>query len=70
MPLSTLGLLQYLTPVLQFLTGVLLYDEPMPASGWPASRWSGPRCVVLSVDGLRHHRRTRRGAGALEPTGA
>ena len=31
-PLSMLGLLQYLTPVLQFLTGVLVYDEPMPAS--------------------------------------
>ena len=30
-PLTTLGILQYLAPTLQFLIGVLLYDEPMPA---------------------------------------
>jgi len=28
--LSTLGLLQYLTPTIQFLIGVLFYGEPMP----------------------------------------
>jgi chloramphenicol-sensitive protein RarD len=28
LPLSTLGILQYLTPTLQFLLGVLLYHEP------------------------------------------
>ena len=43
-PLSTLGLLQYIAPVLQFLTGVLLYDEPMPASRLGRVRCSsGPR---------------------------
>jgi chloramphenicol-sensitive protein RarD len=30
--LSTLGLLQYLTPTIQFLIGVLFYGEPMPPS--------------------------------------
>ena len=30
--LSTLGLLQYLTPTIQFLIGVLFYGEPMPLS--------------------------------------
>ncbi len=29
-PLSTLGLLQYLTPTMQFLFGVFVYREPMP----------------------------------------
>jgi chloramphenicol-sensitive protein RarD len=29
-PLTTLGILQYLAPTLQFLIGVLLYGEPMP----------------------------------------
>jgi chloramphenicol-sensitive protein RarD len=29
-PLSLLGLLQYLTPTLQLLCGVLVFDEPMP----------------------------------------
>jgi chloramphenicol-sensitive protein RarD len=31
-PLTTLGLIQYLAPTLQFAIGVLIYSEPMPAS--------------------------------------
>jgi chloramphenicol-sensitive protein RarD len=31
-PLATLGLLQYIAPVMQFLIGVLIYSEPMPAT--------------------------------------
>ena len=30
-PLATVGLLQYIAPVMQFLIGVLAYGEPMPA---------------------------------------
>ena len=37
LPLSMIGLLQYLTPVLQFLTGVLLLHEHMPPARW----WHG-----------------------------
>jgi chloramphenicol-sensitive protein RarD len=29
-PLSTVGMLQYITPTLQFLIGVLIYNEPFP----------------------------------------
>ena len=29
-PLTTIGLLQYLTPTMQFLIGVLIYREPLP----------------------------------------
>ncbi len=67
-PLSRLGMLQYLTPVLQFLTGVLIYDESMPASRLAGFALVWAALVVLSVDGLNHHRRSRRGAGVLEPT--
>ena len=31
-PLATLGQLQYIAPVMQFLIGVLVYDEAMPSS--------------------------------------
>ncbi len=31
-PLTTIGLLQYMAPTLQFLIGVLVYSEPMPAT--------------------------------------
>ena len=33
-PLSTIGVLMYLNPILQFLWGVLVVGEPMPASRW------------------------------------
>jgi chloramphenicol-sensitive protein RarD len=68
--LSTLGLMQYLTPVLQLLTGVLVYHEPMPASRLVGFVLVWAALAVLTVDGLRNHRKTRRGAGALEPAGA
>ena len=61
-PLSTLGLLQYIAPVLQFLTGVLLYDEPMPASRWVGFVLVWAALAVLTFDGLRQGHRTRRGA--------
>jgi chloramphenicol-sensitive protein RarD len=31
-PLSTVGVLQYITPTMQFLLGVLLYHEPFTRS--------------------------------------
>jgi chloramphenicol-sensitive protein RarD len=65
-PLSTLGLLQYLTPVLQLLTGVLVYDEPMPPSRVAGFALVWAALVLLSIDGLRHGhsvRRDRRAAG-------
>ena len=66
-PLSTLGLLQYIAPVLQFLTGVLLYDEPMPASRWVGFVLVWAALAVLTFDGLRQGHRTRRDARAPVP---
>ena len=65
-PLSTLGLLQYIAPVLQFLTGVLLYDEPMPASRWVGFMLVWAALAVLTFDGLRQGHRTRRDARTEE----
>ena len=59
-PLSVLGLLQYLTPVLQFLLGVLLYDEPMPASRLVGFTLIWAALALLTFDSLRHRRRTAR----------
>jgi chloramphenicol-sensitive protein RarD len=66
-PLSTLGLLQYIAPVLQFLTGVLLYDEPMPASRWVGFMLVWAALAILTFDGLRQGHRTRRDARAQLP---
>lgn len=34
LPLVTLGMIQYIAPIGQFLIGWLVFDEPMPASRW------------------------------------
>jgi chloramphenicol-sensitive protein RarD len=66
-PLSTLGLLQYIAPVLQFLTGVLLYDEPMPPSRLVGFVLVWAALAVLTFDGIRQGHRTRRDARAQVP---
>ncbi|MEP6761997.1 MAG: EamA family transporter RarD [Sporichthyaceae bacterium] len=69
-PLSVIGLLQYLTPVLQFLTGVLLYDEPMPASRLVGFALVWAALSVLTVDSLQNRRRNQRRAAAEASAGA
>ena len=52
-PLSMLGLIQYLTPVLQFAFGVWLNHEAMPPSRWIGFGLVWVALVVLTVDSLR-----------------
>ncbi|MBT2390872.1 EamA family transporter RarD [Streptomyces sp. ISL-1] len=61
-PLSTLGLLQYLAPVFQFLLGILYFHEEMPAERWAgfALVWLALTC--LTWDALRTARRTKAAA--------
>lgn len=57
-PLSTMGLLQYITPTIQFMTGVFLYHEPFNldrAVGF-AIIWLA--LIIFSVDGIFHIRRS------------
>jgi chloramphenicol-sensitive protein RarD len=63
-PLTTMGLLQYLTPVIQLAIGVLVYDEPMPASRLAGFALVWAALLILSADALRHRHRTR----AKEPS--
>ncbi len=63
-PLSVIGLLQYLTPVLQFLTGVVVYGEPMPASRLAGFVLVWAALTVLTVDMLQNRRRNQRRAAA------
>jgi chloramphenicol-sensitive protein RarD len=53
LPLSIIGLLQYLAPILQFLVGLLVFHEAMPAARWWGFALVWIALVVLSVDGLR-----------------
>ncbi|MFE1312305.1 EamA family transporter RarD [Streptomyces sp. NPDC058755] len=58
-PLSTLGLLQYLAPVFQFLLGVLYFHEEMPAARWAGFALVWLALVLLTTDALRAARRPR-----------
>lgn len=74
LPLSVLGLLQYLTPVVQFLLGVLWAHERMSTTSWVgfAAVWCA--LVVLSASALRRARqnanlRPTPSAAEADPTG-
>ena len=58
-PLSTMGLLQYLTPCMQFLIGLTVFHESMSAVRWAGFILVWCALAVFSIDQL-HHARTRR----------
>ncbi|WP_454851626.1 EamA family transporter RarD [Promicromonospora soli] len=57
LPLSVMGMLQYLAPVIQFLVGLLVFDEHMPAARWAGFVLVWVALVLLTVDGIRQARR-------------
>ncbi|MGF7123830.1 EamA family transporter RarD [Rhodococcus sp. BE178] len=61
-PLTTLGILQYLTPVLQMVWGVAVMHEVMPPSRWIGFALIWTALVVFTTDALVRARRTRRQA--------
>lgn len=52
-PLSMLGLIQYLTPVLQFSIGVWINHESMPLARWVGFGLVWVALVVLAIDSVR-----------------
>ncbi|MEU9596135.1 EamA family transporter RarD [Streptomyces sp. NPDC048109] len=70
-PLSTLGLLQYLAPVFQFVLGVLYFGEAMPPERWAGFGLVWLALTLLTWDALRTARRTARALREqLDRTGA
>ena len=63
-PLSAIGLLQYLAPVLQLGIGVLVFAEPMPPARLAGFALVWLALAVFTWDGMRH-RRTRSSAPTL-----
>jgi chloramphenicol-sensitive protein RarD len=59
-PLSTLGLLQYLTPTLQFVIGVTLFGEAMSPGRWLGFGLVWVALIVLTTYGLAKTRRDGR----------
>lgn len=58
--LTVIGMLQFITPIMQFLTGVLLLHEPMPTERWIGFIIVWIAVGVFVVDLLRAGRRGRR----------
>lgn len=59
LPLSVVGLLQYLTPVLQFAVGVGIRHESLPTAELVGFVLVWIALIVLTVDGLRRPRAAR-----------
>lgn len=65
-PLVTIGMLQFITPVLQLLCGVLLLGEVMPTSRWIGFALVWLALAVLTIDSVRAAGRSRRLARAAQ----
>jgi chloramphenicol-sensitive protein RarD len=60
LPLSVLGLIQYLCPVMQFITGVVFFHESMPAARWAGFAIVWVALIVLSADAVWRRGRSSR----------
>ncbi|HEY9566397.1 MAG TPA: EamA family transporter RarD [Nocardioides sp.] len=60
LPMVTLGLLQYLAPILQFALGVLLFHEDMPLGRWIGFGLVWIALVIFTVESVNHRRRQLR----------
>lgn len=58
-PLTVIGLLQFVAPILQFVIGVWVLGEPMPPERWIGFGLVWVALIVLTVDLLTHARRVR-----------
>ncbi|MFL6090737.1 MAG: EamA family transporter RarD [Aeromicrobium sp.] len=54
--LTTLGILQYLGPALQFVFGLLIFHEPMTDAAWVGFVLVWVALAIFTIDGVRHHR--------------
>jgi chloramphenicol-sensitive protein RarD len=66
LPLTTMGLVQYLAPVLQFLAGVVILQEPMPPERWLGFALVWLALIVLTIDMIVAGRAQRRLNPALQ----
>lgn len=65
LPLTVIGLIQFFAPVLQFLVGVFVLNEPMPPERWVGFGLVWVALVILTVDMIKSGRAPRK--ASLEP---
>jgi chloramphenicol-sensitive protein RarD len=62
--LSTIGILQYLGPILQFMTGLFIFGEDMTGPRWVGFVIVWLALVIFTVDAITHRRRVLRTTAA------
>lgn len=68
-PLVTIGLIQFMTPMLQLLIGVVILGEHVSGPLWVGFGIVWIALVLLTVDSVMHARATRRNRRAPDPPG-
>lgn len=58
--LTSIGVLQYLGPVIQFITGLTIFDESMTSARWFGFVLVWIALVIFTIDALNGHRRMLR----------
>jgi len=58
--LTTIGVLQYLAPILQFVFGLTIFGEQMSTARWIGFVMVWAALVIFTLDGLANRRRARR----------
>ncbi|MGA8118027.1 MAG: EamA family transporter RarD [Actinocatenispora sp.] len=66
LPLTTIGTMQYVTPILQLGCGLVLFDEPMPPAELAGFALVWVALGIFTWDAVRHYR--RRGPSARAAT--
>jgi chloramphenicol-sensitive protein RarD len=59
-PLSMVGILQYIAPTLQLLLGVLVYNEPFTQTQWVGFGMVWAALLIYSIEGIQHRRSIRK----------
>jgi len=67
LPLTYMGLAQYLAPILQLIVGVFIFQEAMPPERWLGFAIVWVALAILTFDLFRHSSRTRLGSPAEAP---
>jgi chloramphenicol-sensitive protein RarD len=63
-PLTTLGLMQYLGPTIQFLLGLFLFGEPLTTHRLIGFALIWTALAIYTADGVRMHRKATAGGAA------
>ena len=67
LPLTYMGLAQYLAPILQLIVAVVIFHEAMPPERWLGFAIVWLALAILTFDLFRHSSRTRLGSAAEAP---